>query len=163
MTNTWLSHYATDLSQAVESFREKANAYQSRLEEAEIARAKSSRAEAHGTRPPLCDRFANADEPQHDVLWRMRRRHSQRLMMVDRLRKTNFRPSNNAYKRLKPGLTMKVENHPSSITCVNSLPKRLKMSGDSIDKISKSVIRPSSRRRRDIKVSIRDQGPPPRN
>jgi hypothetical protein len=37
-----------DLSHAVESFKEKANAYQARLEEAEIARAKSSRAEAHG-------------------------------------------------------------------------------------------------------------------
>jgi hypothetical protein len=39
----------TDLSHAVESFKEKANAYQARLEEAEIARAKSSRAEVHGT------------------------------------------------------------------------------------------------------------------
>jgi hypothetical protein len=37
-----------DLSQAVESFKEKASAYQARLEEAEIARAKSSRAEALG-------------------------------------------------------------------------------------------------------------------
>jgi hypothetical protein len=43
-----------DLAQALESFKEKANIYQARLEEAEIAKAKATRAESHGKIPSFC-------------------------------------------------------------------------------------------------------------
>jgi len=44
-----LSHLSTELHEAVESYKTKAETYMGKLEAAEIARSKAARAEAFGT------------------------------------------------------------------------------------------------------------------